>query len=92
MRRCVVRLDPGIWRDIEFAEQLSINARATWFTSLIYLASLGDTKGTYPLGELVSELGSAADGVAAELVGFGIWSDTDSGYLVHEHGAVSCAT
>lgn len=84
-RRCVLRVDPGIWRDIEFADGLSLSARSMWFTSLMYLTALGDAHGTYPLVELVSELGPLSDGIADELMSFGLWSENDIGYLVHEY-------
>lgn len=83
--RCVLRLDPGIWRDIEFVDGLSIGARSMWFTSLVYLTAIGDAHGTYPTVDLVSELGPLSGGIADELVSFGLWSENDTGYVVHEY-------
>lgn len=85
-RRHVVRIDPGIWRDADFADALSIPARSVWFSSLIYLASTGDPDGLYPHGELTADTGPEAEAIAKELIAFGLWCSYDEGYQVQPYG------
>lgn len=82
--RCVVRVDPEIWTDQQFAESLTRDARGIWFGSLFYLAGVGEPAGIYPHVELVGEVGRDADRISMELTDFGIWSLAPLGYFVHE--------
>lgn len=82
--RCLVRLDPELYRDIDFA-RLTIDARYVWLESLFRLAELGDPRGIYPHSDLVALVGSDAVGIAAALLDFGLWTDCGLGYLVHEY-------
>jgi hypothetical protein len=80
--RCVVRVDPEIRVDLEFA-RLSIAARCVWFESLFYLATIGEPAGFYPHTELVREAGRQADDVAVQLLELGCWSLCAFGYYVN---------
>lgn len=82
--RCVVRVDPEIWRDLEFSRALSIDSRWAWFDSMFYLAGIGDPKGFYPHAELVWQVGREADVIARQLLSIGCWSLCALGYYVHE--------
>lgn len=85
-RRYVVRLDPGIWVDTYFTENLSVASRVTWFSSLIYLAEIGNPNGIYPYGNFEATAGHEAPVVFIELIGFGFWRATDAGFLVQPYG------
>lgn len=80
----VVRVDPEIWIDDQFADNVSIDGRCVWFDSLFYLAAAGDPEGFYPHAELVDQCGRAADRIARELTAIGAWSVCALGYWVHE--------
>lgn len=80
--RCVVRVDPEIWRDPDFA-RLSLAARCLWFDSLFYLATIGEPGGFYPHVELVREAGRQADHIATELLSLKCWALCAFGYFVN---------
>jgi hypothetical protein len=84
--RFVVRIDPEVFRDVDFAERLSIEARATYFDSLFYLAQNAEPDGMYPHLEIG---GRSALSVADELVRFGVWEDVALGYRVKPY--LGCA-
>jgi HNH endonuclease len=81
-----VRVDPGIWRDTDFADRLTLTSRAVWFDSLFYIAGSGVTTGVYPLAELPADATLDWFQVATELVELGLWRPVADGYEVLPYG------
>lgn len=85
--RLLVRVDPEIWVDEVWVTRCSLPARGAYFDSLFFLAALGERDGLYPHAALVGASATAAeaDGIAAQLVDFGVWDFAGLGYRVHPY-------
>lgn len=81
----LVRADPELNVDLPFHKHCDRHARFAYINSLFFLASTDGPEGLYPHDHLLAEFGRQAAGVASQLLGFGVWEDRKSGYLVHPY-------
>jgi hypothetical protein len=78
-QRMLVRLDYDILSDEDFA-RLDRSARIAYFDSLFYVAANSDTERFFPHSALADSFGDEANGIAEQLVSYGIWEFVGLGY------------